>query len=280
MILILQILFSLFAALWYVISTFHSLTWLYLLSVIGVFLLGAFTFLIILFAFLIPYIYLSEKTSSTSRFKHWVYNHFASYIFISLFRVKLIVTGKENLPTNNRFVIYSNHIEYTDPIYTKIVFNKYPIAFVAKEPLFKTPLVKNILVGIGSVSIGKNADRSAMKSILESIKIVKNGQPMGIYPEGMRTYKNEMTDFKPGAFKLSQKAEADIVPVCIYNMHGIFKKGRLFLHKAYIHIFPIIKYEDYKGLDTFTISSQVKELIYKKQLEYKTSIADDALDGQ
>jgi len=186
--------------------------------------------------------------------------------------VKMIVTGKENLPKDNNFVVYMNHIEYTDPIYVKIVYKKFPLSYVAKEPLFKTLLVKNLLRSIGCISITKDADRSAMKSIIESIKNVKSGQPMGIFPEGKRTYSNDLIEFKPGAFKLAMKANADISPVCLYNMHGIFRKNILKRHKIYIHILPLIPYEEYKEMDSQTIAEKVRTVVNEKLDDYKIRI--------
>ncbi|MDD3477590.1 MAG: lysophospholipid acyltransferase family protein, partial [Candidatus Izemoplasmatales bacterium] len=174
-----------------------------------------------------------------------------------------------------KFVVYANHIEYTDPIYVRLLFRKHALAFVAKEPLFKTFLIKNLLNGIGCISIGKDADRSAMKSILESIKRVKDGQPFGIFPEGKRTYSNDLTEFKAGAFKLAQKANADIVPVCLYNMHGILRKGRIRTQKVYVHIFEAIPHEDFASLDTFVIADRVKSLISSKLEEFKERIPQD-----
>jgi len=219
--------------------------------------------------------YVFEKAKPTMKLKHWLIAEFGWYAFVFFYRVRLHVTGLENMPKNQRFVIFSNHIEYSDPIYMKLIFRKYPISFVAKEPLFKTFFVSNLLSGIGCVSIGKNADRAAMQSILESIKIVKAGQPMGIFPEGRRTYSNVMTDFKPGAFKLATKAEADIVPICLYNMHGIYNNRGIRKHDVYVHIFPTISYESIQHLDTVTIAENVKSLLQGKLDEYLKTYPDN-----
>ncbi|MBU0997298.1 MAG: 1-acyl-sn-glycerol-3-phosphate acyltransferase [Firmicutes bacterium] len=245
------------------------------LSVLGIFIVNFIIVFIVIFILYVIFIYTTEKASKTNKIKHYLINSLGEYIFVMMFRVKMIVTGKENLPKDNNFVIYMNHIEYTDPIYVKIVYHKYPVAYVAKEPLFKTVLIKNVLRSIGCVSITKDADRSAMKSIIESINIVKSGQPMGIFPEGKRTYSNALIEFKPGAFKLAMKANADISPVCLYNMHGLLKKYRLRTHKIYIHILPIIPYKEYQGMDSQSLAEQVKTLINDQLIEYKKRIPEN-----
>ncbi|MGD9909286.1 MAG: lysophospholipid acyltransferase family protein [Candidatus Izemoplasmatales bacterium] len=275
MILLLQLFFALAMTVYYVVKSAVVLNFLGVLSILGVFIASAVAFMIVLVILFAITIFVTEKSDKKSMFKHGLLNVFARYVFLDLFRVKLVVTGKENLPTNRLFVVISNHIEYTDPIYLKVVFHKFPLSFVAKEPLFKVFLIKQILAGSGNIPISKNADRSAMKSIVESIKAVKDGQPMGIFPEGMRTYKNELIDFKPGAFKLAQKPGADIIPVCLYNMHGVLKKGRIKRHTAYIHIFPKIPYSEYQDLDTIDVAEKVKAIILEKQNEFKKTIKED-----
>ncbi len=200
---------------------------------------------------------------------HW----YSMYLFRFFYRVRLIVTGKENLPKNNRFVVVSNHIEYTDPIFVMQAFHRFPIGYVAKEPLFKYPLLRNLMYGIGCIPISRFADRSALESILQAIKQVKGGQPMGIFPEGKRTYTDTMIDFKPGAFKLAQKPKADIAPVVLYKMHDLSKKPRLLPTKVYLHILPVITYDQYKELDTVSLSNMVYQQINQQLDDYKAKIA-------
>lgn len=246
-----------------------------ILTLLLAFILSFLIVFVVFFLFYIPYILASEKTSKTGRVKHILINMFGKYVFVYLFRVKMIVTGKENLPKNNKFVIYMNHIEFTDPIYVKFVYHKFPVSYVAKESLFKVFLVKNLIRSVGAVPINREVARSAMRSIVESINIVKSGQPMGIFPEGTRSYSNTPIDFKPGAFKLAMNANADISPVCLYNMHGIMKKCRVFTHKVYIHVCPLIPYEEFKDMDSTTISEKVRGIIVEKLDDFKQRIPEN-----
>lgn len=210
------------------------------------------------------FIYATEKISPKSKWKHYVVYHYNMYLFRFFYRTRLIVTGKENLPKNWNFVVYSNHIEYTDPLFIMQAYKGFPIGFVAKDPLFRFAVLKNLMYGTGCIPITKYADRSALETILKAIKQVKDGQPMGIFPEGKRTYMNEMIEFKPGAFKLVQKAKADISPVCLYNMHELSRKWRILPTKVYLHILPIIPYEEFKDMDSVQLSDKVYQIINEK----------------
>lgn len=244
------------------------------LGVLWILLAFIISFLIVCLAFmiiLIIFVFTTEKVSPKAKWKHRFVKVASEYMFRFFYRVRLIATGKENLPKDDNFVMYSNHIEYTDPIYIVQVYKKNPMAFVAKDPLFKIFGLKNLMLGMGCIPISKYADKSALKTILQAIKQVKEGQPMGVFPEGKRTYSNDLIEFKPGAFKVAQKAKADISPVCLYNMHALSGRRGLLPTKVYLHVLPIIKYEDYKDLDSVAISKKVYEMINDQLNIYKAN---------
>ena len=217
--------------------------------------------LLVLISFVIV-IYLTQKTSKDSIFKHKMFNYYNVYIFNFLYRVKPIILGKENLPKNNNFVVYSNHIEYTDPLYVKQVFKDFSLAYLSKEELFKYPILKNILTSTGCVPLSRKAgDRQALQAVLQTIKQVKNGQPMGVFPEGTRSHSNTMGEFKSGSFKIAQKAQSDISPLVIFNMHKTIDIFKMFKVKVYIKVLPVIKYEDFKDMDTNQLSKMVFDKI-------------------
>ncbi len=227
-----------------------------------------YTFLVLIVFVL--FIFITEKIPGKVLWKHQFYDIYNHYIFNFIFRAKPVILGKENLPEDTNFAVFSNHIEYTDPLYIKQVYKDYPLSFVAKDTLFKYPVLRNILVGTGCVSLSrKTGDRQALMAILEAIKQIKEGQPMAIFPEGTRSYSNSMIPFKTGAFKLAQKAKADISPICLYDMHNLSKKFKFFRVKIYLKVLPLIKYEDYKDLDTVEISDLVYEKINKELDNFK-----------
>jgi 1-acyl-sn-glycerol-3-phosphate acyltransferase len=210
-------------------------------------------------------LYVLESVDSKRVWKHRFYLMFGMYGLSYLLRVKLVISGKDNIPDHNHFVVYSNHIEYVDPVYIKHAFNNKPLAFVAKKSLFRFPCLRQLLIGAGCIRLKRGMDREALQSVLKTIKAVKNGQPMGVFPEGTRSHKDDVAPFKPGSFKIAMKAKADIVPVSLYHMHGIFKKGRIKIHKAYLDILRPIPHEEYKDMTTQEISDMVRESIIKKQ---------------
>ncbi len=181
---------------------------------------------------------------------------------LHLMRVKLIITGTKHIPEPGKtFVYMSNHQEIYDIIAIKPVLSKHPLTFIAKEAAFKWPIIGKWLTIAGHVPISKMADRSAAESIIKGINHVKNGVPMAIYPEGKRSYKNELLPFKAGAFKLASKPKADILVATLYDFCKVFKGWPIKKRRIYIHFHPLLTYDEYKTMKTQALSDHVKTMI-------------------
>lgn len=208
------------------------------------------------------FVFSTQKLPINSTFKHKGLQLFNVYIFNFIYRVKPILLGKENLPENNKFVVYSNHVEYTDPLYIKQVYKDFPLTFLSKIELYKIFFLKTVLKSIGAIPLSrKEGDRQALQAVLQAINLVKNDIPICIFPEGTRSYCNEMGDFKVGSFKIAQKAKADISPIVLFNMHKAVDFFKIIKSKVYLKVLPVIKYEDYKDMDAQTLSQFVHDKI-------------------
>ena len=217
-----------------------------------------------------------EKARPSGMFKHRLLEAYTHWYYNGILRIRLVVTGTENLPKSGRFVIVSNHIEASDPMFMKQVYKKFPVAFISKVALFKSFPVKNILLSVGCIPISAKVDTSARDSIYEGIKRVKEGQPMAIFPEGKRTYSNQIIAFRPGSFKLPMESEADISPIAVYDMHEIHRKGRILPVKVYLHALPLIPYTEYKDLTTVEIAQKVHDLVAAQMDRFAASLGRTA----
>lgn len=208
-----------------------------------------------------------KNTDTLNTFNHQYVNSILK-LAQHLLRLKIITSGEENIP-EGKFVFVGNHQENFDIIALKPIFKNHPLCFIGKESLFKVPFIGPWMYIIGNVPIGKNADRSAAESIINGIKNYKKGHSLGIFPEGKRSFSNEMIDFKPGAFKLAMKPKADILIGTLYNLDKIFKTFPYKRHKAYIHFSPLLKYDDYKDLNSIELSAKVRSIIQNQLDEFK-----------
>lgn len=265
----LQWLIGLIAAAWYAVTSTESV-WPRLGGSLLYFFIGsavAFLFFI-LSAFAL--IFLTYRKNRKAAWKTRFLALYIEYVFLALFQVRIDVEGLENIPTDSRFVIYSNHMEFTDPIYIKYVFRNHPIAFVSKDSLFKVPFIKQLLFFMGGIPLSrKPGDRTALDSINIAIRAVEDGQPIAIYPEGTRSHGNFMNPFRAGSFRIALRAKATVVPITMYD---VFKSHfRIRFKPAHIKmaILKPITPEEMADLDTIDLSNLVYKRIEAKMNEYQ-----------
>lgn len=129
------------------------------------------------------------------------------------FRVK--ISGE--LPKEGAYVICCNHINYLDAA-AIVLFNKRKVNFVAKEDLF----THGILMWLGHLfdAIPIKRDMQDIEAMKRCLKVLKNGELLGIFPEGTRHGMDKNMKAKNGAAFMAIKAKTKIIPV---GIHGTFK---------------------------------------------------------
>ncbi len=148
---------------------------------------------------------------------------FCLKIFLS---VKIIVKGKENIITDQKFFIASSHQSMFETFYLQTIFNS-PV-FILKKELLQIPIFGWYLKKIGSISITRNKVTKDNLGFFEDILgTVKNSnRPLIIFPQGTRVLPDERPSFKKGASRIYQELNIACQPVAINSGYVWPKKGR------------------------------------------------------
>lgn len=150
---------------------------------------------------------------------------------------KITLKGTENIPENGGVVLCSNHINWLDPILIGICVKR-KIYFMAKAELFSNKFFAFIMKSINAFPVKRGtADISAIK---KSFNIIKNGEILGIFPEGTRSKTGKLLPAEPGASVIALKTNAPVIPVRVQGSYLIGGNLRLTIGKP-------ISFEEYRG---------------------------------
>ena len=150
-------------------------------------------------------------------------------VFLS---VKIIVKGKENIITNQKFFIAASHQSMFETFYLQTIFRS-PI-FILKKELLQIPIFGWYLKKIGSISINRDKISKENLGFLENILVsVKNSdRPLIIFPQGTRVLPNERPSFRKGATRIYQELNIACQPVAINSGYVWPKKGTKKSHRT------------------------------------------------
>lgn len=152
-----------------------------------------------------------------------------------IYRVKIV--GIENIPTNEAAIICGNHIHAMDAPVLLAACNR-KIRFMSKKELFDNLFfrIAGSAYGVFPVDRAKN-DTEAIRT---SLKILKNNEILGIYPEGTRNGLEKGIKPKNGAINIALRAGVKVIP---FGVQGDFKP-----FKRVIYTFgEPIDYSSYKS---------------------------------
>ncbi|MBL51821.1 MAG: hypothetical protein CMG57_07685 [Candidatus Marinimicrobia bacterium] len=126
---------------------------------------------------------------------------------------KIKVMGRWHLPKNGPYIVAANHFSYVDPPFFKYAIRQ-PINFLGASDqtidwyFMWAPLL------YGFIPIDRN--NLAPSTIKKAKTALKNGEILGIFPEGTST-SSTLRKAKNGAIFLSTVEKTPIVPMSIYG---------------------------------------------------------------
>lgn len=242
-------------------GAFATAGWLWVLPVsfVGVFvglLIVCFVVVVIMSAF----VDMGKSHEKDAPLYRWVI-HEAAKLIMSLLRARLHTSGLEKTPAEGRFLLVCNHLFVADPGVLLHCFKHSQLAFITKKENLKLPIIAPIMHRILCQPIDRENDRSALKTILKCISLIKEDKvSIGVFPEGYTSKDGRIHPFRSGVFKIAQKTNVPIVICTIQNTRQIFKNlKKLKKTDVHLHLVDVMMPEEYKGMSTVEISDCVYE---------------------
>ncbi|MBO0799146.1 MAG: 1-acyl-sn-glycerol-3-phosphate acyltransferase, partial [Blastocatellia bacterium] len=148
-------------------------------------------------------------------------------VFHLYFRTEYI--GKENVPEEGAMIVAPNHVSYLDPIWVSIPFAR-PLRYMTWDKMTGLPFLGWLMRAYGAFPVNLESPSGDRTALRQSLKHLRAGGGLMIFPEGARTRDGRLMAFKPGVIRLAFDTGVPIVPVTIvggyeaYSPHHFFPR--------------------------------------------------------
>jgi 1-acyl-sn-glycerol-3-phosphate acyltransferase len=161
-------------------------------------------------------------------FAAWAAYHLLKWSVVSpalhtYFRIKIY--GAEKVPQSGGLIAVSNHASYFDPPILSNCVGR-PLAFMAKEELFKIPVLKQGIKLYGAYPVKRSTgDRAALRAAMTALE---SGWVAAVFLQGTRSLDAQITEPKLGAAWIAAKAQVPLLPVSLWGTEKIIAKDLSF----------------------------------------------------
>ena len=146
---------------------------------------------------------------------------------------RLRYTGRENVPSEGGVLAVCNHQSHFDP---PLVGAGCPrrMNYIARDTLFWLGPFRWFITSLDAIPIDRDGIRLA--GIKETLRRLKRGEMVLIFPEGTRSRDGDVGTFRPGFSTLAVRGRAAILPVAIEGAFQAWPRWQKLPRLGTIHI--------------------------------------------
>jgi 1-acyl-sn-glycerol-3-phosphate acyltransferase len=122
------------------------------------------------------------------------------------------IYNRKVVPLEGALLFVSNHQSFYDPMLVGYGLER-EVDYMARDTLFKNTYFSRFIRSVNAFPVKRGeADLAAIK---ETLRRLKDGRAVLLFPEGTRSVDGRISEFKPGLTLLARKANCPVVPVVI-----------------------------------------------------------------
>ena len=147
--------------------------------------------------------------------------------------IRLRVVGREHIDNNRGGLFLVNHQSFLDPLFVAVFLGR-PVSYLARDSLFRVPVIGWILRNTHVIPISREAARGG--SIRVALERLESGFLVGIFPEGTRTSDGKVGDFRPGFLALARRTQQPIYPVGIVGADRVMSRNAKWIRPGRVDV--------------------------------------------
>jgi len=160
---------------------------------------------------------------------YWVVKAVLAPILRVLFRPW--AEGAEHVPRTGPAILASNHLSFSDHFFAPLPLPR-KVVFLAKSEYFTGRGIKGLFSkaffsGVGQIPVDRSGGEASERALATGLRVLANGQLLGIYPEGTRTPDGRLFRGKTGVARLALEARAPVIPCAMIGGFEFQPPGRI-----------------------------------------------------
>jgi 1-acyl-sn-glycerol-3-phosphate acyltransferase len=179
----------------------------------------------------VPWTLISGDISFLYRWAMWILR-----AGLKLGRIRVEVSGSENVPRGRSCIFMSNHSSNLDPPVLAPLL-PFRTAFFLKRSLLKIPILGYGMQLADFIPVDRDGRvESARESVQFAKRVLASGVSVSTFPEGTRSPTGKLLPFKKGPFYLALESGVVVVPVSIWGTREMMSKGTLRVRPGTAHV--------------------------------------------
>lgn len=143
------------------------------------------------------------------------------------------VHGLECYPAEERLLVCSNHQSYLDPLILGVVCPR-PVNYLGRKSLFRFPLLAWFLRFNDTIAIDR--DSTGIGGMKETLRRLKRGESVVIFPEGTRTPDGEVHAMMLGFCAVAKRSKATLMPIAFDGAYQAYSRSAKLPRMGRIHV--------------------------------------------
>ena len=156
---------------------------------------------------------------------------FCRLVGVVMFGIR--VRRRDHVPASGGALVLSNHQSHLDPVLVGLASDR-RLNYLARDTLFGFAPFRWLIKSLDAIPLDREG--IGLGGLKETLKRLKRGEMVLIFPEGTRTRDGEVGRFKPGFCALARRANVPLLPVGIDGAFDSWPRIQPLPLPAMIHI--------------------------------------------
>lgn len=128
--------------------------------------------------------------------------------------LRVTIEGLDNIPGDGPAILACNHLSFIDSVILPLNVPR-PVYFLGKAEYFESWRTRWFVTSVGCVPVHRTGGRKGQEGLEAGMRILEDGDVLGVYPEGTRSPDGRLYRGKTGPVRMAMAVGAPVVPCAV-----------------------------------------------------------------